>query len=303
MIVRLCACLPLALRIAAAVLAAAPTRPAASLAAALQAGHSRLDKLAGPDRAVRAAFDLSYRHLTPEEARVFRLLPLNPGPDLSTDATAHLADTGPDQAEELLQHLAEAHLIEPAAAWGRWRLHDLVRLYADEHGHTHATSDQRDTAHIRLFTYYLETAQAATTHLDTLPGVRAPDFPDRASALRWLDAEHTNLITIGTAAPALGHPTTTTSLTYALAQYLDYRRYFDDLITLTTDTLSIYRGLGDLHGEGTTLNYLGLALRQVRRFEEAITTHTQAANLYRNLGDHDRERTTRTLLDFARKSL
>ncbi|PKT68872.1 regulator [Streptomyces populi] len=288
-IARLCAGLPLALRIAAAVLAAAPTRPAASLAAALQAEHTRLDKLARPDRAVRAAFDLSYQHLTPDQARLFRLLPLNPGPDLSTDATVHLAPTSPDQAEELLQYLAEAHLIEPALAWGRWRMHDLVRLYADEHGHTHATTDQRDSARTRLFTHYQETTQAADTHLDTLSGPRAPHFPDRAAALQWLDTEHANLTATATAAPALGHPSTATSLAFTLVRYLDYRRYFDDSITLTTTALAICREFGDRHGEGAALNNLGNALQGVRRFEEAIEAHTQAATVYRELGDRHRE--------------
>ncbi|MFG3207314.1 hypothetical protein [Streptomyces sp. NPDC048192] len=60
----------------------------------------------------RRALDLSYQQLTPDQARLFRLLPLNPGPDLSTDTAAHLTGTGPRQAEELLQHFAADHLIE-----------------------------------------------------------------------------------------------------------------------------------------------------------------------------------------------
>ncbi|MET8861211.1 tetratricopeptide repeat protein, partial [Streptomyces sp. NPDC004579] len=288
-IARLCAGLPLALRIAAAVLAAAPIRPAASLATALQAEHTRLDKLARSDRAVRAAFDLSYQHLTPDQARLFRLLPLNPGPDLCTDAAAYLAGTGPDQVEELLQYLAEAHLIESAVAWGRWRMHDLVRLYADEHGRTHATGDQRDSARNRLFTHYQDTTQAADTHLDTLPGPRAPHFPDRVSALEWLDAEHANLTATATAASALGHPAVTTSLAITLARYLDHRRYFDDWITLTTTALTVCRELGDRHGEGGALNNLGLVLRDVRRFEEAVDAHIQAATVFREFSDRHGE--------------
>ncbi|MEU1519022.1 tetratricopeptide repeat protein [Streptomyces sp. NPDC005811] len=298
-IARLCAGLPLALRIAAAVLAAAPTRPAASLATALQAEHTRLDKLARPDRAVRAAFDLSYQHLPPDQARLFRLLPLNPGPDLSTHAAAHLAGTSPDQAEELLQHLAEAHLIEPALAWGRWRMHDLVRLYADNHGHTYANHDQRDNARTRLFTHYQDTTQAANTHLDTLPGPRAPQFANRAAALEWLDAEHVNLTATVTAAPAFGHPTTSTSLAFALAAYLDYRRYFDDGITLNTTALTLFRKLGDRHGAGTALGNLGTVLGQVRRFAEAIDAHTQAATIFRKLGDRHRESTVLNNLGVA----
>ncbi|MFC9816472.1 tetratricopeptide repeat protein [Streptomyces virginiae] len=298
-IARLCAGLPLALRIAAALLAAAPARPASHLAAALQAEHTRLDKLARPDRAVRAAFDLSYQHLTPGQARLFRLFPLNPGPDLATDCAAHLADTGPDRAEELLQHLAEAHLIEPASSWGRWRMHDLVRLYADEHGRAHATPDQRDTARTRLFTHYQDATRAADTHLDTLPGPRAPRFPDRVAALRWLDAEHANLTATATAAPALGHPAITTFLASHLAQYLSYRRYFDDWITLTTTVLTICREADDRHGVGQALNSLGIALAEVRRFEEAINAHAEAATIHGELGDRQSEGMMLTNLGLA----
>ncbi|MFJ9548820.1 tetratricopeptide repeat protein, partial [Streptomyces erythrochromogenes] len=289
MIARLCAGLPLALRIAAAILAASPGRPASHLAAALQAEHTRLDKLARPDRAVRAAFDLSYQHLTPEQARIFRLLPLNPGPDLATESAAHLTDTASDQAEELLQQLSEAHLIEPGSSWGRWRMHDLVRLYADEHGRTHATPDQRDTARTRLFTHYQDTTEAANTHLRPEPGPRAPRFPDRTAALHWLDGEHINLTATGAAAPALGHPTITTSLSSNLFHYLEYRRYFDDLIALTTTALTVCREAGNRHGEGGALNNLGNALREVRRFEEAINAHTQAIALFREAGDRHGE--------------
>ncbi|MDJ0386075.1 tetratricopeptide repeat protein [Streptomyces sp. G-G2] len=288
-IARLCAGLPLALRIAAAILAAAPTRPAASLATALQAEHSRLDKLARPDRAVRAAFDLSYQQLPASQARLFRLMPLNPGPDLSTGAAAHLADTNTDATEELLQHLAEAHLIEPALVWGRWRMHDLVRLYASEHGHTHTTCDQRDISRTRLFTHYQDTAQAADTHLQTLPGPRDPRFPNRATALEWLDAEYPNLTATATAAPALGHPEISCSLAYDLSRYLDYRRYFDDQVTLTATALTISREFGDRHGEGQALGTLGRALQRVRRFEEAIDAHTQATTIFRELGDRHSE--------------
>lgn len=133
-IAELCAGLPLALHIVAALLVDFPTRPPADLGRALQAEHTRLDRLELGDRAVRAAFDLSYRHLTAEQARLFRLLPVNPGPDVSTETAARLAALDEEQTAVLLQELGRAHLIEPGRTWGRWRMHDLLRLYADETG-------------------------------------------------------------------------------------------------------------------------------------------------------------------------
>ncbi|MGW1073498.1 tetratricopeptide repeat protein, partial [Streptomyces sp. NPDC002537] len=286
---RLCAGLPLALRIVAALLADAPTRPLADIAEDLEAEHARLDELKREERAVRAAFDLSYQFLDHDHARLFRLLPLNPGPDISTEATAHLADTDPRDVKKLLQDLARAHLVEQGKSWGRWGLHDLVRLYADEQGRTHDTPDQRHTAQARLFTHYRTSTAAANTHLNTLPGTRSPRFQDRDEALQWLDAERTSLIATATAAPAIGHPDTTAHLAFALARYLDYRRRFDDWITITTTALTLFRSLGDRHGEGNALGNLGIALTEVRRFEEAVTTHTQAAAVFRELGDRHGE--------------
>ncbi|MBX9361798.1 tetratricopeptide repeat protein [Streptomyces sp. WAC04114] len=288
-IARLCAGLPLALRIAAALLADTPGRPVASLANALKAEHTRLNRLRREDRAVRAAFDLSYQRLDSQHARLFRLLPLNPGPEISTEATACLATADWQDAEELLQNLARAHLVEPGHSWGRWRLHDLVRLYADEHGRTHADADKRDAARTHLFHHYEITTQAADTHLTTLRSSRSPRFPDRAAALAWLEDERRSLIATAITAPAVGHPGTGIALASSLAQFLDYRRSFNDWITVTTSALAVCRELGSRSGEGAMLNNLGIALREAGRAEEAIEVLTQAATLFSELGDRHHE--------------
>ncbi|MER5212535.1 tetratricopeptide repeat protein [Streptomyces sp. NPDC002838] len=288
-VARLCAGLPLALRIAAALLADTPIRPLASLAQDLEAEHSRLDELCREDRAVRAAFDLSYQHLDDQHARLFRLLSLNPGPDLSTESAVHLADFEQRHVNHALQDLARAHLIEPGHTWGRWRLHDLVRLYADEQGRIHDDTDQRKTARARLFTHYQATTRAADTHLTFRPEATSALFSDRNSALAWLDDERLNLIATATTAAPLGYPETSTALAFDLARYLDYRRSFDDLITVSSTALNVFRELGDRHSEGQVLDNLGNALWQVRRFDEAIEAHARAATLFRETGDRQRE--------------
>ncbi|MEU3105503.1 tetratricopeptide repeat protein [Streptomyces griseoflavus] len=294
----LCEGLPLALRIAVALLAAAPARPAASLATALQAEHTRLDKLSRPDRAVRAAFDLSYRLLDSDHARLFRLLPLNGGPDLSTEAAAHLAGTDTDRAEELLQHLADAHLVEPGQVWGRWRMHDLVRLFADEAGHARATDDGRDAAVARLLDHYLATAQAANIHLQTTPGLPLPgDFTDRDQALQWLEAEESNLIAAATAAPA--HHAAATGLPLALGTFFDVRRHINDWINLSTAAVAVSREAGDRHNERAALDSLGNALVRAGRFEEAVDIFTAVLDLCREGGDRHAEAMTLTNLGQA----
>lgn len=248
-IARLCGGLPLALRIAAALLADAPTRPLSSLVRALEAAHARLDRLRREDHGVRAAFDLSYQHLSNDHTRLFRLLPLNVGPDLSTDSAAHLADTDQARTEELLQDLARAHLIEHGRTWGRWRLHDLVRLYADELGHQHAHADHRDAAEYRLHRHYVMTSRAARSHiiakerLTPLHEPASPSFTGLSEAIKWFDEEYSNLTAMITAAPARGRAVTATVLAGFAAPHLRRELHLRNLLAIseTVKNLSLKR--------------------------------------------------------------
>ncbi|GGK10964.1 hypothetical protein GCM10010123_46150 [Pilimelia anulata] len=295
----LCAGLPLALRIVAARLASRRTRPVADLAEALAAEHTRLDQLQRADRAVRAAFDLSYRTLTPRHATLFRRLPVNPGPDISVQAAARLVDLDPAATDLVLEELSDTHLIEPGTVWNRWRMHDLVRLYAAQH--PDSSDDQHDQALTRLLAYYRTTTEAAKTHLQQPPPeALSSRFGDRAAALAWLDSERVNLIAAcTTAATHTDHHTTSIRLAFDLAQFLDFRRRFDDWITITTTALHLLRQTGDRHGEGTALNNLGLALQQVRRFQEAITAHQQDLAICREIGHRHGEGTALNSLGLA----
>jgi tetratricopeptide (TPR) repeat protein len=284
-LVGLCAGLPLALRVVAALLADRPHLQPAALAQELRDQH-RLDRLSREQVAVRAAFDLSYQHLTDAQARLFRLLPVNPGPDVGTTATARLADLPEQRATILLQDLHRAHLVDEPAP-DRWGMHDLLRLHAGTQ--SPATPDEATTARLRLFTHYHDSARAANTHLDPTTTADTARFATREQALTWLDAEHSNLIAVCTSAPGHQLPKTSTDLAFTLARFLDFRRYFDDWITITTTAADIFQQAGDRHGEGQTLNNLGLALQQVRRFDEAITAHTQAAKIHQQTGDRRSE--------------
>ncbi|WP_164764793.1 ATP-binding protein [Streptomyces lydicus] len=285
-IARLCGGLPLALRIAAGLLADAPTRPLASLAHALEAEHSRLDRLHREDCAVRAAFDLSYEHLDDLHARLFRLLPLNPGPDLSTETAAQLADADQFAVEELLQDLARAHLIEPGHVWGRWRLHDLVRLYADEPAAEGTDPGWRDAALTRLLEHYAATAKAADGRLRALPGQDAPAaFTGREAALTWLDAERANLVGAVAIANGTGHPDIATSLPSSLVEYLHWRRSFDDWITTSTIHRDIAQAIGNEPREAAAWNNLGIAFWKVRRFDDSINALEHARDLFQRADD------------------
>ncbi|MFI7057426.1 ATP-binding protein [Streptosporangium canum] len=298
MVAGLCGGLPLALQIVAALLADDLARPLAAMAADLADASARLEEMSYGEVAVRAAFELSYQHLSSDQARLFRLLAVNPGPDLSTAGTAVLAGIKPVAARRLLEALARAHLIEHGSAYGRWRMHDLVHLFADQHGCIHADADGRQQALTALLGHYLVTTDAADRHLNpTDPDPAAGGFGDRDQALAWLDAEYPNLIAaVHTAAVNGIHRTIARSLPLALARFLEWRRLFTDSITLTTHALHAARHLNDRHSEIMALNNLGFALSAVRRFDDAITTHQQNLQICRETGDRHGEAMTLTSL-------
>src|SRR5262249_13867800 len=157
--------------IVAALLAADPGLATADLAAALGSEYQRLEQLRydetddGALLSVEAAFELSYRALAPDSARVVRLLPLAPGPDASTMAVAALATLPSPKARAALAGLARAHLIEeiPIGA-GRWQMHDLVHLYARRLSELDSYALDSDQGLERVLSYYLSMANAASHH-------------------------------------------------------------------------------------------------------------------------------------------
>ncbi|MFI9646724.1 BTAD domain-containing putative transcriptional regulator [Streptomyces sp. NPDC052040] len=197
-VVAACGFLPLAIRIAASRLAARRTWTVSILAAKLADERRRLDELQAGDLAVKATFELGYGQLEPAQARAFRLLGLADGPDISLAAAAAVLDVPPEDAEDLLESLVDTSLVESAAP-GRYRYHDLVRLYAracaerDEH-----PPSERDAAMSRLLDFYLATAAAVyaierpgdrlVDHLEK-PGTPGLAFPGRGAAQDWLYAE------------------------------------------------------------------------------------------------------------------
>jgi len=202
-VVAACGFLPLAIRIAASRLAARRTWTVSVLAAKLADERRRLDELQAGDLAVKATFELGYGQLEPAQARAFRLLGLADGPDISLAAAAAVLDLPAEETEDLLESLVDTSLLESAAP-GRYRFHDLVRLYAracaerDEE-----PPSEREAAMSRLLDFYLATA--AGVYAIERPGDRLVDhleptdhpglnFENRRAAQDWLYAEAVSLL-------------------------------------------------------------------------------------------------------------
>lgn len=167
---RLCANLPLALAVAAARAAARPAMPLAALAAELAGPASRLAALqtSDPLTDVRTAFSSSYQHLAQAPARLFRLLGIHPGPDITAPAAAALLGTGHDDARAALEALAMANLATEHVP-GRYRLHDLLRAHAAELATGREPQAERSAAIQRVLDHYRHTSRAAGAGQGVLP--------------------------------------------------------------------------------------------------------------------------------------
>ena len=212
-VVAACGFLPLAIRIAASRLAARRTWTVSLLAGKLADERGRLDELKAGDQAVKATFELGYGQLEAEQARAFRLMGMVEGPDISLRAASALLDRPTDVTEELLESLVDTSLLESSAP-GRYRFHDLVRLFAracaerDEQ-----PPSERNAALPRLLDFYLATASRVFA-LDH-PGDRTVDhleptehaaleFPGRDDALDWLFMEAECLLACAKQSAAVG---------------------------------------------------------------------------------------------------
>lgn len=282
---RLCGYLPLALRIIAQVLADQPERGVASVVQDLAHTRDRLSELAyGDVMAVRAVFDASYQRLPCEQARLFRLLSLVPGPHSDLGAAAALADEPVTTTRRLLEGLRRAHLIQSARWPGSYHLHDLLHLYARERCAQDEVVDDR-AALERLLAYYRDTARAAHGHLDPrVPaGARSDRFDGYRSALTWLDSQWPNLVAAVPRAFATGNYGLARDIPAALFFAVDLRGHWADWATMNEVAYQACDALEDQRGAAFARNNLGDAYREQGAFDQAVEHYQAALQLCRGL--------------------
>lgn len=292
----LCGGLPLALRIAAARLAANPARGVADLVEELLDERNRLHALDidDADTSVRRAFDISYRNLHSAQASTFRLLGLVPGHTFTVHAVAALCDTDPATARRRLRALALAHLVtEPES--DRFGMHDLLRLYArdllvqsaPEHSAADSSLAEDDRAALRrLLHYYLVVAdharrflRPARDELDFSAGdttTARPPIDDRAGALKWFDEEWPNLVAAIRAANTEGLHEYAWPLVRLQFNYLAVRCPWEDWIQIYTDGLDSARAVDDPAGKVLMSAGLGVAYARSGMLDEALAHYAES---------------------------
>jgi tetratricopeptide (TPR) repeat protein len=291
----LCGRLPLALRIAAALLSDDPGLTVPELVTDLADPPARLAGLAHGDIAVAAAFDLSWRHLSGRDeqaARLLRLMTVNPGADISTEAAAVVAGQSEGDVRRQLRALRHAHLIEPGTAPRRWSMHDLIRLYADELSSAHADEDDRDAALGLLLDFYREMTSDAGAWVSSRAGSQpmASRFGSRGQAMAWLDSEQANLIPAARAARQVGRWRHVTALAQNLQQYLELRHFIEEWTGLARLAVGAARHIGPAQ-EAAAVSNLGCALRVARLFDGSVSCLKHARDLAAAHGDRHGEGT------------
>ncbi|MFF3951541.1 BTAD domain-containing putative transcriptional regulator [Streptomyces sp. NPDC001902] len=290
-LIRLCGSLPLALRLAAARLAGDPGLRLSDLVSEMSEGN-RLEALEpdGTDNlSLRIALTASYRVLAPAARRLFRLLGLFPGPELTAEAAAVLLDTSLHQARRLLSALAVAHLIEPEAA-GRYRFHDLLREYAHERAQAEETAADRDAALERVLIWYLNAARAVSgTWLfpelpENLRFSGHPGLPSTSGGEQWLEAERANLLAIVNHAGRHGPRAVAWHLTSALFGFFWLRLPRVTWQATAQTALNAATAEGDLFGQAAMHSSLGVVQWDRGHARQALDHHAYVVKISRELG-------------------
>jgi DNA-binding SARP family transcriptional activator/tetratricopeptide (TPR) repeat protein len=292
-LIALCARLPLALSIVAARAATHPRLSLHTLAAELRDAPDRLDALTtdDPGTDVRAVFSWSYQALGAGAARLFRLLGLHPGPDLSIPAAASLAALARRRARALLAELARANLLIEHLP-GRYTFHDLLRSFAADLAHT---DPDRHCAIHRMLDHYLHTAHAAARLLNPIrdpitlapaqPGVIPEHLADHERALAWFTTEHAVLLATVDHAGARGFDAHAWQLDWALWNFLDRRGHWHDQLTTGRTAEAATHRLSDSTARSGVHHRLACSCTRLGLFDRADVHLRHALDLTGGTGD------------------
>jgi tetratricopeptide (TPR) repeat protein len=288
-LVRLCGYLPLAVRIAGARLAAKPHWPIIRLVSRLEDEHRRLDELRLGDLEVRAGVTLSYEALDPPARRALRLLGLLDVPHFGAWVAAAVLGVTSPRAEDLIERLVEAQLLEVMGGSGpfRYRFHDLIRVLARERAEAEDSPADRGAAIRRAFAGWLTVAERADARLPStaLGVVRGPvqrwygELPAISDPLIWFESERSCLV--AAVAQACRHRLGDLAweLAQTLTDFLDLRGSYDEWRGTHERALEVVRDNENRLGEAVLMR--GLA--QLGTYTQPPAEYLRAADTARAL--------------------
>jgi tetratricopeptide (TPR) repeat protein/transcriptional regulator with XRE-family HTH domain len=283
----LCGHLPLAIRIAGNRLLSRPGWTAGQMAGRLSDEERRLEMLSAGDLHIAAAFAVSYRQLAAPERRLFRQLALVPGPDFGAATVAVLAGIHLEEAEDALEELVELGLLQSPHA-GRYRLHDLVKLYARARLAEEEPEEHRRAASTRLNDWLLDVATAAGRWFEPSYGEPSRDFaglvsldsPEQAHA--WLESEGPNWLAALRSAAAQGRHGRVVEVAEAMHWFSDRLAHWSEWREVFEMSSRAAHAIGDRGIETIHVNYLAWALSRCEgRHEDSVECALRAYELAR----------------------
>ncbi|MFF7811675.1 tetratricopeptide repeat protein [Streptomyces sp. NPDC007945] len=280
----LCGHLPLALSISAAILKDDADLTIDDLLAELSEEKSRLDVLHFGDTAVRAALQVSLTRLDRAMRDPFCRLSIHPGSEMSEQAASAVLGVSVPQTRSLLRRLSHASLISRGSAASRWRMHDLVHLFAAEQCETTISASDRQQAFSRLTEVYCQASLNADLTLRGTPEGNPPQFHSTTEALNWLDLECANLQASARAARDIDLTGQAYAISMHLIVYLDLRGRVAEGLQSAQIAYEAARKERDAERQVRALNNIGINLTSQGRLEDAIRTLKKAAAIAERIG-------------------
>ena len=256
---------------------------------------------------MRTVLSWSYTTLTPQHATTFDLLGLAPGPDISTTAATNLTHQHPTTTHTALRALERASLIHQHTP-NRYRMHDLIRLYAQEQA-AELSRETQEAALLRLVDFYLHTAYAADQLLDPhrvdvepeppVPGCTPLAISSIEDAMAWFDAEHDCLIAVQQLAAQQDWPRRTWQLAWSLNTFRRLRGHVRSNLTAWRTAIAASRRIGEDDYSSLTHRLLGQAYNRAGRHTEALQHLRRALMLAQRAGDEFDQALTHQALGLA----
>ncbi|MET8748589.1 BTAD domain-containing putative transcriptional regulator [Streptomyces sp. NPDC004667] len=300
-LVELCDRLPLALRIAAARLASKPHWSVRHLVTRLNDGRRRLDELSQGESQIRASFELSYRYLHKDAARLYRYLGLLGVPDFTAWVGAALMDQDVMDAERLIEHLVDAQFLEvvgvDATGQLRYRFQNLMRLYAEELAREEESEEDRLAACDRVFRTCLTIAEQAHRReyggdfsiVHSAVSRREIDVvlleELLAAPLEWYEAERLSLVAVVEQTARMGMDEVAWDLVMSMEVFFESRNYVEDWRTCGRHALEATRSAGNIRGQAAMEQQLATVDLRLRNLTESAARHEVSLELYTRAGD------------------
>ncbi|MGW4884610.1 tetratricopeptide repeat protein [Streptomyces murinus] len=280
----LCGHLPLALSISAAILKDDVDLTTDDLLAELREEKRRLDVLHFGDTAVRAALQVSFVRLDCALRDPFCRLSIHPGSEMSEQAASAVLGVPVPQARSLLRRLSQASLVSRSSATPRWRMHDLVYLFAAEQCQKTVSASESQQAFGRLAELYYHASLNADLTLRGTPEGNPPQFQSATDALLWFDLECANLQASARFARDIDLTEHAYSLSMHLIVYLDLRSRVTEALQSAQIAYEAARKERDAERQVRALNNMGIGLTNQGRLADAIRTLRKAAAIAEQIG-------------------